>query len=275
MKKIIVAFDNMHYSEGVMNAILHLHQMAPVSLTGIFLPQMEYSALWSTEAGAMAGSLFVPLGSEIQAETVRETISHFEDFCRKYHIRYTVRQDFFDFTMAELLNETRFADLLVLGSEAFYAGKGTEFINEFLQDVLHKSECPLLLVPEKYNYPQSNIIAYDGSEAAVFAIKQFIYLFPELTDRKTLIVYLNEDETATIPQEKKLKSLLSPHIDECAYLSLHIDARKYLTTWLNEQQGGLLICGAFGRSLTSQLFKRSFIADAITDHHLPVFIAHK
>lgn len=275
MIRLLVAFDNMHYSEAAMQAVLFLHQLTPVSVTGVFLPQMEYAALWSEEAGAVAGSVFVPLGEEIQAETVRETIGRFEDFCRQQNIKYTVRQDFFDFTLNELLLETRFADLLVIGSETFYAGKGTDFLNDFLSTVLHGAECPLLVVPERPGFPQSNVLAYDGSEASVYAIKQFTYLFPELTDRKTLVVYVNDDEEATIPQEKKLKELLSPHFGQCAYQSLHIKARKYLPAWLSEQKGGLLVCGAFGRSFTSQLFKRSFIADTITDHQVPVFIAHK
>lgn len=275
MKKIVVAFDNMHYSEGTMQFILRLHQQEPVSVTGVFLPQLEYSALWSAEAGAYSGAKFVALTEEAQADTIHETISKFEACCRQNNIQYHVQKDFFDFTLKGLQQETRFADLLVIGNEAFYGVRNSNYINDFLHDILHRSECPLLLIPEQTSFPNNNIIAYDGSEAAAFAIKQFAYLFPELCTLKTVVVYLNGDQETMLPQEKKLKDLMSRHYTNYQLLSLHLDARRTLTTWLSEQQGSLLISGAFGRSFTSQLFRRSFMYDVITENKIPVFIAHK
>lgn len=275
MKKIVVAFDNMHYSEGTMQFIINLHQLSPLAVTGVFLPQMEYAALWSAEAGAYSGPEFVALGEEVQADIVHETINRFETCCRQHNIQYHTQTDFFDFTLKGLQQETRFADLLMIGNEAFYGVKDSNYINDFLHDILHRSECPLMLIPEKAAFPTSNLIAYDGSEAAVFAIKQFTYLFPELCMIKTVVVYLNGEQDAILPQEKKLKELLSRHFTNYSCLSLHIDARKMLAAWMSEQQGSLLISGAFGRSFTSQLFRRSFMYDVITDHKIPVFIAHK
>ncbi|AXY74024.1 hypothetical protein D3H65_08520 [Paraflavitalea soli] len=274
MKKIIVAFDNTHFSAGAMQFILGLHQLAPVSLTGIFLPQIDYSALWSKSPGAMAGALFVPLAEEGEAEEVMANIKQFETFCQEHHIRYSVTKDFYDFTLNDFKEETKFADLLVIGSEAFYKAMGTERINDYLQDTLSHASCPVVLIPEKFEFPQTNILTYDGSEASVYAIKQFIYLFPELCDRKTLVIYVDEDADVTMPAEKKIKDLVCRHFDQCAYLTLHMDARKYLASWISEQKGGILVSGAFGRSSISRLFKPSFIYEAITDHQLPVFIAH-
>lgn len=274
MKKIIVAFDNTHFSAGAMQFIAGLHQLAPVSLTGIFLPQINYSALWSASPGAMAGALFVPLAEEEEAAEALANIKQFETFCREHHIRYSVIKDFFDFTLNDFKEETKFADLLVIGSEAFYKAMGTDRINDYLQDTLGQASCPVVLVPEQFEFPQTNILTYDGSEASVYAIKQFIYLFPELCDRKTLVIYVDEDADVTMPAEKKIKDLVCRHIDQCAYLTLHMDARKYLASWISEQKGGILVSGAFGRSPLSRLFKRSFVFEAITDHQLPVFIAH-
>lgn len=275
MKKILVAFDNTHYSEGAMQFIAHLHKMSPVSVTGVFLPQIDYAALWSAEAGAFSGSLFVPLATEVQTESIREIISRFEQFCTNNKMKHTVHADLFDFTLNELQTETRFADMLVIGSELFYADKSTDRISDFLQGVLHRSECPVLLVPEGGGFPQINILTCDGSEDAVFAIKQFSYLLPELCNRKTMMIYLNEDENASIPEEEKLKDLLNHHFEQYSCQALHFDAKTYLTTWLSEQESGLLVSGAFGRSFASQLFKHSFIYNIITKHRTPVFIAHK
>lgn len=275
MKKIVVAFDNMHYSERTMQFIINLHKLAPLAVTGIFLPQMEYAALWSAEAGAYSGPQFVALSEEVSADIIHETISKFESCCRQNNIEYHVQKNFFDFTLKSLQQETRFADLLVIGNEAFYGVKDSNYINDFLHDILHRSECPLMLIPEKAKFPTSNLIAYDGSEAAAFAIRQFTYLFPELCNLKTVVVYLNGEQDGALPQEKKLKELMGRHFTNYSFLTLDIEARRMLSAWLSEQQGSLLISGAFGRSFTSQLFRRSFIYDAIIDHTIPVFIAHK
>lgn len=275
MKKVLVAFDNTHYSAGAMQFILGMHQLAPVSLTGIFLPQIDYSALWSTSAGALSGPMFVPLAEEADAEQIHANITRFEQFCKENHIRYSVNKDFFDFTLNDFREETKFADLLVIGSEEFYKGMGTDAINAHLQDTLSHSACPVVLIPERFEFPQTNILTYDSSEASIYAIKQFAYLFPELCDRKTLVIYVDEDTDVTMPAEKKIKDLICRHFDQCAYLTLHMEARKYLAAWISEQKGGILVSGAFGRSSLSQLFKRSFVYKAITEHQLPVFIAHK
>ena len=111
--------------------------------------------------------------------------------------------------LPELKAETRFADVLIIGSEVFYENLGGK-LNEYLQDILHRSECPVVVVPEKYDFPKTNILCYDGSESSVYAIKQFAYLFPELTKHPTLLVYVHEDGKNEFPQqvniEEKLKT---------------------------------------------------------------------
>jgi hypothetical protein len=274
MKKIIVAFDNSHYSEGAMQFVLRLHQQQPVSLTGVFLPPMDYVEIWGKTAGALAGGLFVPVQEE-HVKAVRSNISQFEAFCQQHYIRYTISKDFFDYTLHDLRGETRYADLLVIGSEAFYSEVSTDSINTYLQDTLHHAECPVVLVPEQFVWPHTNILSFDGSASSAFAIKQFSYLFPELCDRKTLVVYVDEDPDATMPAEQKVKDLVCRHFDQCAYLTLHMDSHQYLQSWIREQRGGFLVCGSFGRSTASQFFKRSFMYEAVMNHQLPVFIAHK
>lgn len=275
MKKVLVAFDNAHYSPGAMEFIAGLNRIEPLSLTGLFLPQIEFSALWSKSAGAFTGPLFVPLAEEAEAAEVHTHIHQFERFCEEHRIRYTINKDFFDFTLHDLKEETKFADLLIIGSELFYKDAAADTLNDHLQDILNQSACPILLVPEQFEFPQTNILAYDGTESSIYAIKQFAYLFPALCDRKTLVIYVDEDATVNMPAEKKIKDLVCRHYDQCAYLTLHLDARKYLGAWISEQQGGILVSGAFGRSAVSRLFKPSFVHEVINEHQLPVFIAHR
>jgi hypothetical protein len=71
-----------------------------------------------------------------------------------------------------------------------------------------------------------------------------------------------------------VEELVARHFPDLTLCGLDIDLKKYLSTWLSEQKGAILVSGAFGRSFISRLFRHSFIAKVISDHKLPVFIAH-
>ena len=108
----------------------------------------------------------------------------FETLCQHNGIAYRVHKDFIFFAMPELKKETRFADLLIISSEKFYINLASEAPNPYLHEALNRAECPVVVVPETFRFPQRNVLAYDGSETSLFAIKQFAYLFPELCKMK-------------------------------------------------------------------------------------------
>jgi hypothetical protein len=164
--------------------------------------------------------------------------------------------------------------LLIVGSQKFYENLADDELSEHLRDVLHNAECPVVVVPEVFDFPTKNVMAYDESEASVFAIKQFIYLFPELIDNETTIVYPEEDPKKDIPEEEHLKELVEPHLSHYNFLKLDIDPEKYFDTWISEQKYSMLVGGQKGRPLISQIFKKNYLNKVIADHKLPVFITH-
>jgi nucleotide-binding universal stress UspA family protein len=274
MKKILLAFDGTHFSEGAFEFARNMNEQSPVLITGVFLPQINYANVWSYAEG-VSGPLFIPLVEDEQAEAVQANITRFESLCRKNNIEYRVHKDFFDFGMPGLKKETRFADLLIVGSESFYENLGINQPNEGLKDALHASECPVLVVPEKFEFPESNILTYNGSDDSVYSIKQFAYLFPKLCSNKTLLVYAKEETDQEFPDEAYIEELATRHFPDLTLLRLQISPKKFFNTWMSEQKGGILISGAYSRSVFSRIFKKSFVTDVIRDHKLPVFIAHR
>ncbi len=272
MKKIILAFDGTNFSEGAFEFARKLNELQPILLTGVFLPQAEVANLWSF-ANAAGGS-FIPMTESGESELVQKNIAHFEKLCRGNGIDYRVHKDIYDFALPELQKESCYADLLILGSEVFFEKAGTHSINNYLQDALHDVACPVLLVPEKFDFPESIILAYDGSKGAVYAIKQFAYLFPQLTGRKTMLVYANDAEE-DFPDKIQMEELVARHFSDLTLFKLDVNPKKHFSTWILEKKSALLVCGSYGRSGLSQLFKNSFIKDIIASHRLPVFIAHK
>lgn len=274
MKKILLAFDGSHFSEGACEFAKNLNEKNPILLVGAFLPQVDYANLWSYSGGGMTGPLFIPLVEGEDSEAVKKNVERFESFCEKNGIEFRVHKDFYDFALPELRKESRFADLLLLGGETFYENIGTDEPNDYLKDALHGVECPAIVVPEKFEFPQSNILTYDGTEDSVFAIKQFAYLFPEFTDNKTILVYVNEKGEERFPEEVSIEELVARHFKDLTLVRLKANPKKYFISWLLENKGAILVSGAFGRSAFSRSFRKSFVTEAIKEHRLPLFIAH-
>lgn len=274
MRKILIPFDGTQYSQGAINFAKSLNEAERISVTGLFLPLVSMASLWSY-ADPMTGATYSPLLEEGSAELVDSNIKRFEEFCSKHKIRHQVNKAMYDFAMPELRKETRFADLVILGSETFYHNVDGEIPGEYLKEALHFAECPVIVVPETYVFPEKNILAYDGSESSVFAIKQFMYLFPELAENPTLLVTTSNAPSDLANQDPDIHGLVSAHFGNISFLNLQIDPKKYFATWMSESKNSILVCGAFSRSLISQILRQSFVEDVLRDHKIPVFISHR
>lgn len=266
-------FDGAHFSKSAFDFVRQLNSLDHVLVTGVFLPQSVASSLWSY-TDAMTGTVLVPVLPEKETHLYTESKKEFETLCRKSGMEYRVHEDAYDFALPELITETRFADLLVIGSESFYESSATG-VNEYLQEVLQRVECPVIIVPEKFEFPDNTILCYDGSASSVYAIKQFTYLFPELSKQPTLLVYAQDNDKIEFPHESNIEELTARHFQDLTLLKLEINPAKYFAAWMNNKEGAILVAGAFGRSAISHLLRKSFIKTILGNHRIPVFIAHR
>jgi hypothetical protein len=277
MKKIILVFDGTNYSETLLHFITELNEVQPLLATGVFLPQVDYANLWSYAAAASESSgaaMAIPLIEPDEAELVIANIKQFESRCKKAGIAYRVHKDFTGFGIPELRKESRFADLVLLDGSQFFKNLGSDQVN-YLKETIHGLECPVIVLPEDVCLPESLVLAYDGSGDAVFAIKQFAYLFPEWSGLPALLVYTGSDEPADFPHKSLVRELVTQHFANLTIQQLDLDPKKFFKTWLSQQKGALLVSGSFGRSSMSQLFRKSFVSEVIKDHSIPVFMAHR
>ena len=274
MKKVLLAFDGRHFSEGVFEFVKQMNEQQKILATGVFLPSVDYVELLYSYGGVPAGPLFVSENIESDDQALEKNIALFRKRCNEYKIACKVHKDFSRHIATEIKNETRFADLLVLSSSSFYENLGVETLDDYIANVLHKAECPVVLAPENYTTPESIILAYDGSEQSVFAIKQFAYLFPEFRSTDVLLVYFDKGKSG-VPDKKGIDELLGLYFENLTVFKLKIDPKKELEEWIHKNGNTLLVAGAYGRSLFSEMFKKSFINDVIHDHKVPIFVAHK
>jgi len=274
MRKVVLPFDGMNFSRGAFEFARRMNEHAKILATGVFLPQIDYANIWSYPGAAML-PVYIPVTENEDMVAIENNIRRFESLCQENDIEYRIHKDFTEFALPALVQETRFSDLLILGSEYFYNNLGIGEPNESMKGILHDAECPVLVVPEKFEYPQSNILAYNGSQDSVFAIKQFAYLFPELCGNETLLIYAKDDASKELPDEVYIEELASRHFPDLSLLKLKIDSKKFVETWMAGEKASILISGAFNRSIFSLMFRKSFVTDIIKDHKIPVFNAHR
>ncbi|MDO6429487.1 hypothetical protein Q4E93_02730 [Flavitalea sp. BT771] len=272
MKKIALTFEGNHFPEETLQLVRKLNDISPVWLTAVFVPEVDYSALWSMDGG-LAGAVFVP---EVQDEDeiIATNGAKLEEFCRRHAIKVSIHKERLDFAIPLIQKEARFSDLMVLSSQHFFDNIDNRQPNTYMKEVLHKAECPVLLLPETFYLPENIILAYDGTPSSVYAIKQFAYLFPEFSGRPTTLVYLCGAQETQLPDQHEIQELASSHFTNLHMTKLEIDAREFFSDWISRYGKAWLVAGAYGRSEISQLFGKSFISGLIRDHRVPVFVAH-
>ncbi len=272
MKKIIIPFDGGHFSEGAFKLASMLNETSPVLLTGIFLPEVDYAKIFFFPT-AFAAPAYIPVLEDFEEETVERNINLFIELCQKNNIKHKTHKDLYDTAVSLLSMESRFADMMIIGSEVFYTN-GSAGPFEYLKETLHHAECPVMIVPEKFKQPSQVILAYDGSQSSVYAIKQFAYLFPELCKLNTKLVYFG-DEKQDVPRRDLIEELASAHFEKFSITKISGEDKNGFDGWLSEHWDPVLVSGSFNRSGISELFKRSFVIETIRQHKTSVFIAHQ
>lgn len=272
MKKVLLMMDGDHFSEGAWAFACHLHKHAPILLSGFFIPELDFARL-SSYSYATGGPLYVPNYPIAEEDTgVNRSIQRFEERCAASHMQYELHSDCGSYSLPAIIKQTRFSDLLIISSELFYKDYGKKQPNAYLRDILHETECPVVLVPENYSLPARCLLAFDGSAGAAYAIKQFSYLFPGWLNHDTELVYVHPALNGQVPDMPLIEEYLPLHYGSFTLLQLP-DCTAF-AGWASAQKNTLLVMGAYGRSFLSELWKKSFAAGIIREHHLPVFIAH-
>lgn len=273
MKKVIIPFSGSQFSKGAISFADNLHSIKPILLTGVFLPAVDYARIFFFPT-AFSAPTYIPVEEDFEEDEVEANIDQFARYCQKNLIEYRVHKDLYDSAIPQLTKETRFADLMIIGSETFYKSGVTYGSNEYLKDALHETECPAIIVPEEFTFPTHVVLAYDGSAASVFAIKQFAALFPELCNRKTILVFAGNEKNK-IPDPVLIEELAARHFSDLTITKLTADSKDEIINWFYPHKDALIVSGSFGRSGMSELFRKSFIMDIIKEYNTPVFVAHQ
>jgi hypothetical protein len=270
MLKVSIQFDGGHFSEGAFQFVKQLSEVTRISITGSFLRQSDFVSLWNP--APLVGIPLLPFGDEQAHED--SAIEKFTTACNDGHINYHIHSYEHTIGYPALQKQTRFSDVFVVGSEVFFKNVSGTLPNEYLKDLLHISECPVIIVPESFEFPSTIVLAYDGSESSVYAIRQFASLFPEFADNRTILAYAGKPDDE-IPDLEYMKQFAECHFSNFGCVKIDAVGKKGFSNWLTGVKAPMVVAGSFGRPELYEAVRKSFLTDVIHEHNAVVFIAHK
>jgi hypothetical protein len=274
MKQVLFVSAGQEFPKGPFNFLRTMQQHERVHARALFFKPVDYASLSAVAANCGADLAPILDLEEKEIETIHSQKALFARQCQDHYISYTINENQQPWDKDLLVKESRFADLILISGQLFYADAEGQQPNQYLREALHAAECPVLIIPETFTKVEHLFMAYDGSKDSIFAIKEFCHLFPQLCDLPTEIVYVNEDPANAIPEIERLRQFTRLKFNSTNFAKLHFKAAEYFASWISEKKHVLLVSGSFGRAPFSYLIKRSFAEHIIQDHQLPLFIAH-
>ena len=272
MKKVLFLCDGENFSNGAFQFIKQLNVSERVFVKGMFFDEIDYDQIIALSHMRIAEPYVKYM--EDEKRQVIQSREKFIQHCETSRIPYHIYDRIDGWHKDVFAIESRFADLVVISEELFCSDYFNVQPNFFMQEALHGSECPVLVVPERFEGLDRIAIAYDGKPESMFALKQFSYLLPQYTDLPTDFVYVKDESSEEIPHYDLLQEYAKLRFDSLATSKLHFDPKKYFSDWLAEKKNVMLVTGSYARSSVSNLFSKSFVDDIIHEHSNPVFIAH-
>jgi len=278
MEKILLALDPLNTNMSTIDFACYISRLTKSRLTGVFLEDMSDEGRpvmkeiqGATYLNSEPTQRPAPDGECRNATEV--TIRNFKEACDCRSVSTLVHRDR-GVPVSEVIEESRFADLIIIDAETSFTKSNEAPPGRFVRDVLLESECPVIISPYDFDYIGEVIFSYDGSKSSVFAIKQFTHLFPELRQKKAIVVSVRNDGKDTLTEQYKMKEWLKNHYSDVEFVILKGEPADQLFGYLIEKKNGIVVMGAYGRNMLSRFFKPSHARLIVKTINLPIFIAH-
>ncbi|WP_044173464.1 universal stress protein [Flectobacillus major] len=278
MKKVIVAFDGMNFSKGAVNYAIQLAKDSGSVITGVFLHDLYYR--YGASATILEGQPYFDISPMLklakeEEEQLDQSIQQFEWYCKEFYPHYEVVKDM-GIPDYDLVQESRFADIIVVGGEVSFTEDKEKANNRFIKELLKGTECPVMIVPEDPDPIHHITLTYDGSASSVFAIKQFLYLFPAKRYNDFTVVSVAEsDDSLAIPKQEAFTDFIKKQAERVSFEILpHGNAGEQLADYINTHRTSIVVMGAYGRNVLSRLLHKSASEELLKNLKVPVFITH-
>jgi len=277
MKKFIVAFDGLKFSESARDYAIELARQSSAHLVGIFLDDGLRHSYKIYDLVTDSGNTELKQ-KRLEQEDIKirkDASTNFETACQKAGLQFSVHHDK-RIAIRELLRESIYADLLIMNSGETLTAYKEKIPSEFARNLLTQVQCPALLVPHKFKPIKSLVLLFDGEPSSVCAIKMFSYTLASLKQEPTEIVSVkNMNQTMHVPDSNLMKEFMKRHFPKARYTVLKGIPELEIVNYLKVQKDTpLVVLGAYQRGIVSRWFRASMADVLMRDLKLPLFIAH-
>lgn len=276
MEKILFISDAVAMSRECLDFSCYLGNLTHSKVTGVFLENQELELRSSEAIQEMAVCAPVPGAPlDVQKQLYRDkNISLFESICESNGVNCEIHKNV-GMPAAEVLKESRYADLLVIDAATSFSWKPESSPTAFVKEILEKSECPVIIAPSSFNGIDEIIFTYNGSSSSMFAMKQFAHLFPALSHCKATVLSITESGGQIKGDKTKLEEWLAVHYDDAKTVVIedaNVSAR--LMEYLFGKENTFIVMGAYGRSLLSKAVIPNPAIPVVKLATQPIFISH-
>ncbi|HYV91641.1 MAG TPA: universal stress protein [Chitinophagales bacterium] len=277
MKKILAVFDGLRYSASTIEYAADVAKATDSLLVGVFLRDLTYSRFMYTYSWEIPTQYALDYDriEKEDEEKMRDIIALFEKTCEDKGVHFKIHGHT-GVPLMELLEESAFADLLMIDTRTSFFNVGGQTPSTFLKDLLAESKCPVLIIPDHPEQVKHTVVAYDGSDSSVYAMKMFSYIFPEWKELDTTVVTVNHSASNHIPKNRDVKDLASGHFKNVSFKVLNGKPEKELEKYLKKNgKDAVVVMGSYGRSALSRMFHASISNKILKDVKVPLFITHQ
>jgi len=278
MKKIIAVFDGLKYSESAANYAVYIAKRTGSHLVGVFLDDYTYHSYKAyevvNEKGFINGDKMETLDKQDE-EMRAEAAGKFSTLCDAAALNFTVHHDR-NIAIHELLHESIFADLLVIENKETFTHYEEKIPTRFVRDLLSEVQCPVLVVPKRFNLFDKAVLLYDGEPASVYAIKTFSYVFSGINDLDVEVISVKSiKDSLHVPDNRLMKEFMKRHFPAAEFTVLKGDAvTEVLDQLKGKEENLLIVLGAYNRGMVSRWFRPSMADILMEELNKPLFIAH-
>jgi nucleotide-binding universal stress UspA family protein len=278
MESILLVIGENELSMRALDFACYLGRLTHSTITGVILESLpaDHKPVLTAVHGlpSIDWKVDEPSSEDTRRRSsIEATLSHFKNACENRSVQCRVHRDS-GVPAEEIVYESRYADLIVVDAATSFHGAFEGRPSEFVKDILQDAECPVVIAPENFDGFNEIVFTYDGTRSSASAIKQFTYLFPELNDKKVILLQVNEDGEWTDDEKQRWTEWLINHYSAIGFQALRGAVDDRLFDYLFGRKNSMVVMGAYGRNPVSRFFKKSHADIIIKTTALPIFIFH-
>jgi hypothetical protein len=273
MKAIIAVLNAFKFREENLHSFHYVSKMLNGKVTVIFLENevyREYATKDSTETITLEAGLvrYKGLQQRFKSNLIRaQRICKVNNYDFNFHDSYM--------SVSEIINESRFADLLITNQDISFSDLYETDPSFFIKNLMADAQCPVLKLPENVEAFNEVVFSYNGTLSSMYAIKQFTRFFSPMVHKKVSVIYVAEHDELEIPYREQLDKYLKAYYQEIEYTVLEGIPDKVFLNTLSKKQDCIVTFGAYGRSTFSNFFKAFKVNNILRKINIPVFITQQ